>query len=296
MNSGIRFVSKRPIDRNPRERTAYMASMATDNEVRFEFGLNWTAFLSTLDEQRIRTAEATLQEMLSISSLDGRSFLDVGCGSGLFSLAAMRLGATRVHSFDYDRQSVQCTQELRRRFFPDAAFWSVENGDVLDEAYIKSLGSFDVVYAWGVLHHTGDMWKALEHVAAAVADEGKLFLAIYYDAGRSCRVWSHVKKTYCELPAFLKPPYLLAFAVLIEAWTGLKDILQGKPPWDHWVKYQRSRGMSRWHDIKDWVGGYPYQFAKVDDLFDFCRKLGFRLDRLRTTRGKGNNQLVFMRM
>ncbi len=53
-----------------------------------------------------------------METLAGNSFLDVGSGSGLFSLAAMRLGADRVHSFDYDPQSVGCTKELKRRFPP----------------------------------------------------------------------------------------------------------------------------------------------------------------------------------
>src|ERR1700684_4380793 len=116
---------------------------------RFEFGKNWAQFLNSLDEGRIQRAESSLREMLETPDLRGLRFLDIGSGSGLFSLAARRLGA-RVHSFDYDPQSVACTLELKRRYFPEDTGWVVEQGSVLDEEHLERLGRFDVVYSWGV--------------------------------------------------------------------------------------------------------------------------------------------------
>src|SRR5512142_240157 len=98
---------------------------------RFEFGKNWVKFLAVLDERRIGQAEQSLRDFLDIDSLAGKTFLDVGSGSGLFSLAAIRLGAERVHSFDYDPQSVACTRELHRRYYPDSDRWSVGQGSAL---------------------------------------------------------------------------------------------------------------------------------------------------------------------
>lgn len=138
---------------------------------RFEFGANWARFLSVLNEERIDAAQASLCRMLEVEDLKGKTFLDIGSGSGLFSLAARRLGAC-VHSFDYDPQSVGCTAELKRRYFPEDADWTVEEGSVLDTGYLQGLGQFDVVYSWGVLHHTGAMWQALENVAPLVAGGG----------------------------------------------------------------------------------------------------------------------------
>src|SRR5688572_25375759 len=127
---------------------------------RFEFGANWLRFLAVVDDRRIAEAESSLMHMLGVEELTGQTFLDIGSGSGLFSLAARRLGAS-VHSFDYDPQSVACTTELRRRYCPNDPQWRVQRASVLDDEFMHGLGTFDIVYSWGVLHHTGQMWRAL---------------------------------------------------------------------------------------------------------------------------------------
>lgn len=124
-----------------------------------------------LDDDRVRLAESSLREMLGVKNMEGKRFLDIGSGSGLFSLAARRMGA-KVHSFDYDPQSVACTAELRRRFFPDDSDWVVAQGSALDTRYLSTLGIFDIVYSWGVLHHTDAMWLGIENAINRVAGGG----------------------------------------------------------------------------------------------------------------------------
>jgi 2-polyprenyl-3-methyl-5-hydroxy-6-metoxy-1,4-benzoquinol methylase len=264
---------------------------------RFQFGQNWSQFLSAIDEERIQEAEKSLKEMLEVDSLAGKTFLDIGSGSGLFSLAARRLGA-RVHSFDFDPKSVACTTELRKNYFRDDESWKVEEGSVLDRDFMKSLGQFDVVYSWGVLHHTGRLWSALENAQERVAPGGKFFIALYNDTGSQTARWYWIKKTYNGLPGILRTP----FAVLVTIPGELKLIassvltLNPRRYTDTWTTYRRNRGMTKWRDIIDWVGGYPYEVSKPDDVFDFCRARGFVLTKLKCGNvGIGCNEFVFAR-
>lgn len=273
---------------------SYMTTHAIEVESgqRFEFGKNWSRFLEVLDEQRIANAERSLQDMLRVNDLTGQSFLDIGCGSGLFSLCAKRLGA-RVHSLDFDPHSVACAAELRRRYFPNDSDWIVEEASVLDRDHILSLGTFDIVYSWGVLHHTGQMWKALEHAAIPVAPGGKLFISIYNDQGMKSRLWTWVKKTYCS-GSVGKALMSVAGGGVILAGNAKEDLVRFKNPFKRYSEYRARRGMSVMHDIVDWLGGYPFEVAKPEEIFDFYYKQGFQLSKMTTDGGgSGTNQFVF---
>ncbi|HET9644482.1 MAG TPA: class I SAM-dependent methyltransferase [Burkholderiaceae bacterium] len=265
--------------------------------LRFEFGKNWRRFLKVLDERRIALATDALAQTLGRRDLNGLSFLDAGSGSGLSSLAAWRLGA-RVVSFDYDPQSVACTQELRRRHAGGAGRWQVEEGSVLDTAYLSKLGKFDVVYSWGVLHHTGSMWKSLDNVARLVAPGGLLFISIYNDQGPTSRRWLMVKRLYNWLPPVLRGIYGVGVMALRDVRFLVGDLLKLQPMnyLRRWTGYAESsqRGMSRLHDWLDWVGGYPFEVAKPEEVFHFCAGRGFELVELRTCGGGlGCNEFVF---
>ncbi len=262
---------------------------------RFEFGKNWAQFLLTLNDEKIAEAELSLKTRLEVDSLSGQSFLDIGSGSGLFSLAARRLGA-RVHSFDFDPDSVACTNELKRRYFPNDPQWTVQSGSALDKSYLSSLGQFDVVYSWGVLHHTGDMWTALDNVVPLVAHQGKLFIALYNDQGTASRRWLKVKKLYNRLPKGLR--FLVVWPSFIVTWWRrlLKDLLHGTPFRSIREYGKNQRGMSFWQDLIDWVGGYPFEVSTPEQVFNFYRARGFTITNLRTCGGSlGCNQFVFQK-
>ena len=265
------------------------------DDKRFAFGENWQRFLSVLDEDRIRTAESSLREMLRVGDLRGRTFLDVGSGSGLFSLAARRLGA-EVTSFDRDAQSIACTTELRRRFASgDDSSWKIQSGDVLDAPFLAALGQWDVVYAWGVLHHTGALWTALGNTADLVKPGGTLFISIYNDQGMWSRCWLMLKKLYVSSSFGRITATALGTAYFVL--TGLKaDLVRLRNPLTSYRNYRKNRGMSIWHDWIDWFGGYPFEVARPADIVDFFVERGFVLITLRTVGGSlGTNQFVFRR-
>lgn len=261
---------------------------------RFEFGENWSRFLTVLDDERIEQAKLSLQRMLGIERLDGKRFLDVGSGSGLFSLSARMLGA-QVCSFDYDPKSVACARELRRRYFPDDALWQVEEGSVLDPTFLSGLGTHDIVYSWGVLHHTGQMHQALDNVVPLVNPGGQLFIAIYNDQGRTSQRWKRVKQIYCSGPVG-RLAMRLVFYTYFGGGRLLADIRQHRNPFTSYALHKQARGMSVVHDWDDWLGGYPFEVASPEAIFDRFRAQGFSLERLKTCAGGlGCNEFVFRR-
>lgn len=259
---------------------------------RFAFGKNWLRFSEGLDEKRIDAATASVRKLTGLDSLAGRRFLDIGSGSGLFSLAAMRLGAAEVLSVDYDPDSVRCGRGVKARFFPGDERWRIAEGSVLDEPYLRTLGSFDLVYSWGVLHHTGDMYRAFANVVSLVAPSGLLAIAIYNDQGGKSRAWRAVKAAYCRTPGVLRPLLFSPIAILFELKWAAAELVRGRSPLTRWRSAER--GMNPWHDWIDWLGGYPFEVATPDAVFDFFHARGFQLERLITRLGGyGNNEYTF---
>lgn len=264
---------------------------------RFAFGANWRQFFNSVDDHRIGLAEQSLHDILGTDDLSGLRFLDVGSGSGLFSLSARRLGAV-VKSFDFDPESVAVTSKLRGRFLPEDSDWAVEEGSVLDPAYLSSLGQWDIVYSWGVLHHTGAMWEALDNIDRLVVSGGLLVVALYNDQGRMSAIWLSIKQIYNKLPSPLR--WLILGPALVRLWgpTCVRDMFSGQP-FRTWRNYAINsvRGMSPWYDLIDWVGGLPFEVAKPEELLDFYRARGFELIRLRTCAGGiGCNEFVFRKV
>ena len=263
-------------------------------DLRFEFGDNWAKFLKLVNEERMEASRTVLQSMLEFESLEGITFLDVGSGSGLMSLAAAQLGADAIYSFDYDVNSVACTKALKKRFLPECDAWIIMEGDCLNEAFMSTLPHYDIVYAWGVLHHTGAMWQALENVITRVRSGGLLYIAIYNDQGWQSRAWCRVKRFYCRgrLQRWLVIAKFMPFLFLTALVT---DLIKGRSPLKRYRSYT-ARGMSTVRDWIDWLGGYPFEVAKPEEVFAFCRERHFILQRLKTRGGKsGCNEYVFRR-
>lgn len=254
-------------------------------EIRFGFGQNWSRYLSVLTESRVSEAESSIVEMLGGASIEGLSVLDIGSGSGLFSLAARNMGA-KVTAFDYDQNSVACTQRVRETYRRDDKDWNISQGSILDKKFMSGLGKYDLVYSWGVLHHTGEMWTALDNAIGCVEERGRLLIALYNDQGWISRYWTVVKRIYNSgmigkvLMILMHSPYLLGARYLSRLFSGRK----------------LERGMSLWYDMLDWLGGYPFEVAKPVEVIDHVQRKGFSLvkSRLCGTR-HGCNEFLFQK-
>ena len=259
---------------------------------RFQFGDNWKNYLKTLSNEKINVATKSIQELLSINNLEGKTFLDIGCGSGLMSLAARKLGA-KVTSFDYDKNSVECAKYLKKQFFQDDPSWKILEGSVLDANFLKDLGEFDIVYSWGVLHHTGNMWEALGNALIPLSlDFGILAIAIYNDNGIESDIWLKIKSFYNSgnLQSYL---VRLLFVPIFTFRTLASGLIKHKNPLYVFKNYRNKRGMNVYYDWIDWLGGYPFEVASVEEIFRFYKNKGGELINLKSTSTNANNQFVF---
>lgn len=236
----------------------------------FRFGENWADFAGTLGSAQIDAAVAVLARILPAELLRGQRVLDIGCGSGLSAVAALRLGAAEVTAIDLDPVSVATAKAVLGRFSADAK-WSVATASVFD--LDASWPCFDIVHSWGVLHHTGDLMRALRHAADRVADGGTLAIALYRRTPMD-RFWIAEKRLYAHGPHWVR-------AVIRAGFIGaymLGLFFSGKNPVRYLRAYSRERGMSWYHDVHDWLGGYPYHAIDKSEVEANLAALGFVSD------------------
>lgn len=258
----------------------------------FDFGRNWEAFSAArVDAQRLDHAKKSLVDLIGEDRIVGHTFLDVGCGSGLFSIAATQLGAGRVLGFDVNPTAVDVSKanvyRLREHLSTEAVEPSFCMGNALDQGFLASLGTFDIVYAWGVLHHTGAMWQAIRNVTSTVkSDNGMLIIAIYNHHWTSS-FWKQIKRLYNLSPSAVRwlLNYVLGALIYIGVWVATR----GNP-------LHKDRGMDFWYDVIDWLGGYPYEYAGVESVERFLEALGFQVERVVRPRvPTGCNEFVLKR-
>jgi SAM-dependent methyltransferase len=261
----------------------------------FRFGRNWQRYVSGyLDSDRERIAAESLEQLLG--DVRGKTFLDIGCGSGLFSLCAHRAGASRVVSVDVDPDAVAATRTLHTRAGSPVE-WVVLHRSVLDPAAVAELDPADIVYSWGVLHHTGDMYAAIRNTAALTKPGGRLAIAIY---NRVTAHWLNSER-WCRIKRFhnrASRPVQLAMQATFAAYWALGWLRAGQNPLRITREYRRSRGMALWTDLVDWLGGYPYEFATPEEIVEFCeRECGLRSVSVscRPASETGNNEFLFER-
>lgn len=241
-------------------------------EAHFSFGKNWESYSTLIDETRIDLAKSDLNTLITKKEIRGRSFLDIGCGSGLSMLAALKLGAKSVRGVDIDKDSVATARKVLSRYAPNDK-WKVDEKSVFG-LKAKRFGTFDIVHSWGVLHHTGAMWDAIENASTLVKPDGLLVLALYRKT-KLCGFWRIEKKIYAHGPKWLQFSIQIAFKALnLLAFL----IIKRQNPLKH-IYGSKKRGMDWHHDIHDWLGGYPYESVSPHEIKEKMMELGFALKR-----------------
>jgi len=263
---------------------------------KFSFGKNWELFLKGLDDNKIELAKKSLSDFTKLEDFKKKSFLDFGCGSGLFSLCAVKLGAKKVISIDIDDNSLNCAKYLRKKFKISEKVWEIKKGSALDKEFIKSLPKVDILYSWGVLHHTGSMYEALGNMDLLLKKGSIFYTAIYNDFSGvpfNSSTWVKIKKFYSSSNIVVRKISELGYTSLI--FSGL--ILNGRNPISYVKNYSKIgiRGMNFYRDIVDWLGGYPFEYASISEIEIFYNKLGLKLINTRETKREGCNEFLFIK-
>lgn len=259
------------------------------NDLRFGFGRNWEDFIrKNLSDERVEASRVHLLSFLGLDDLKGHSFLDIGCGSGIHSLAAFRSGAERIFGFDYDENSVRASR-VCFELAGNPANWTLMQGSVLDGAFMETqVPKASLVYSWGVLHHTGDVWTALRNAASRVADQGLFYIALYSadaDVQPSPEFWIEVKQRY-NRAGKLRQHWM----VLWYLWRFMGPVDLARRLW----RNNGIRGMSLMTDIRDWLGGWPMEYVRDAEVLRVCAGLG--LTHLRTRTGEACHEYLFRRV
>jgi len=261
-------------------------------KITFSFGRNWADFLKKISPNKLEIAKQSVQDFFGSQDFSGKTVIDIGSGSGIFSYSMYEMNADKITSIDVDPFSVECTEHMRKKA-KEPINWGVIHGSILDQTLIKELGSFDVVYSWGVLHHTGDMWSAIHNAASLVAPQGQFYIAIYNHVTGilGSKFWLKIKKIYNRFPLIgkyiMEPYYMVSFCVT--------SMLKFRNPFRIIREYHNKRGMNWRRDITDWFGGYPYEYANIEEVFSYMKENfpDFQLENVKSTNGLGNNWFLY---
>ncbi|HRO74661.1 MAG TPA: class I SAM-dependent methyltransferase [Crocinitomicaceae bacterium] len=266
-----------------------------------QFGNNFKdSLLTHFEEEQLHSSKEFILSYLELDDLSSKTYLDAGCGSGVFSVAAQQLGAV-VTAFDIDEVALENLHAVSEKFNVPINAIKTMKGSILDEDFITYLGKFDIVLCWGVVHHCGEMWKGIENICNTVKDGGLIHFGIYnkadnfgfYPDGRfgSSNFWKKIKKRYSKAPKFVQGivDKLAVFGIFVIHLVSFKNPIKA-------LRKNERRGMNWQSDLKDWLIGYPYEYATPEEVIEFMKVRGFTLVKLKTNNGLLTNNYVFKKI
>ena len=237
--------------------------------LRFKFGQNWREYNSSIGADRIEAAQIGILKLLNPIEISDKKIVDIGSGSGLHALSFLKLGAKEVTCIDIDTDSIAATKETLNKFANKFENWTAFEADILNPDALNPK-SFEIVYSWGVLHHTGNMKLAVKNASQLCKVDG-LFVFALYRKTFLCNFWKIEKWFYIRSPLVVKKllEYVYIFLFLFGKILKRDDVVR-------FIRsYETQRGMKFNTDVKDWLGGYPYESILPINVEELLIELGF---------------------
>lgn len=261
--------------------------------MQFDFGQNWKEYSeNVLDNTRLNQARIAFDELTHDISFEGKTFVDIGFGQGM-SLIIATEKAEKTVGCDINPKCDQVLKANQKVFSKSTKEIPTVVGSILEPKVVEAIlaknndEKYDIVHSWGVLHHTGDMMAAVKHATSLVKPNGYFILAIY-NRHWSSLPWLFIKWAYCKSPKFIQKLFIGIFYPII--WLA-KFLVTGKNP------NIKERGMDFYYDVVDWVGGYPYEYASIDEMNIIMKNFGFKcLKSVSPPTPTGCNEFVYQKI
>jgi ubiquinone/menaquinone biosynthesis C-methylase UbiE len=233
----------------------------------------WTEYVPELE-----ASEKHWRLFYSPEEVRGKSVLDAGCGTGIFSIVFARNGAGRVTGIDISPGSLETARTLKAKFGLDNAEFRLQ--DMLRLPFADN--SFDIVWAWGTVHHTTDPFRAISELIRVLRPGGSLFLAVYK---RTKVTFIHeiIRKTLIRTPR--------------RTWTSLSKLMAFflSPVVFFFKKREKSRKGEKLEElILDWYFVPIRHYYTPEEIQDFLKKKGLEIEKFLPASGRFDSSSNFI--
>ena len=207
------------------------------------------AYFDAVTAKRYR-AEPHILDFAGFHLWRGRRVLEIGCGIGTDAEQFARHGAEYV-GIDISQESLDI---CRQRFGVYELHGEFHQGSVDDLTFLQSLGQFDLVYSYGVLHHFPGMGLHLQNIANILPQQGELRFMVY---ARNSWKYAMIQKGLDQFEAQSDCPYAEAYSKeeirnLLEPQYHVERIRQ-----DHCFMYNVPAYKQGQFELEPWFAAMP---------------------------------------